>query len=124
MALKFKAKSKEEIPAELQSLYVEREGACVLDVEGVVDKARVEEVRNTNASLTSQLAEQRKRFEAIESDQVKAIAAERDTLNGRLTAIQIDQGVITVAAKKGLRPCAIPDITARDIITSIWMGSA
>jgi hypothetical protein len=42
MALKFKAKSKEEIPAELQPLYVEREGAFVLDVEGVVDKARVE----------------------------------------------------------------------------------
>ncbi len=30
MALKFKAKSKEEIPAELQSLYVERDGAFVL----------------------------------------------------------------------------------------------
>jgi hypothetical protein len=27
MALKFKAKTKEEIPAELQSLYVEREGS-------------------------------------------------------------------------------------------------
>ena len=34
MPLKFKAKSKDEIPAELHSLYVEREGAFVLDVEG------------------------------------------------------------------------------------------
>ena len=30
-----------------------------------------------------------------------------------LRAIQIDQGVTTVATKKGLRPTAIPDITAR-----------
>jgi hypothetical protein len=77
MALKFKAKSKEEIPAELQSLYVEREGAFMLDVEGAVDKARVEEVRSTNVALTSQLADQKRRFEAIESEQVKAITRKR-----------------------------------------------
>src|SRR5690242_4424639 len=113
MALKFKCKSKEEVPAELQSLYVERDGAFVLDVEGAVDRARVEEVRASNIALTSQLAEQKKRFEAIESEQVKSIAAERDSLNAKLTAIQVDQGVPTVATKKGLRPTAIPDITAR-----------
>ena len=45
MAIKFKAKSKEEIPAELQSLYVERDGGFVLDVEGAVEKARVDEFR-------------------------------------------------------------------------------
>ena len=113
MPIKFKAKTKDEIPSELQSLYVEREGAFVLDVEGAVDKARVDEVRASNVALTSQLAEQKRRFEGIESEQVKAIAAERDGLNARLTAIQVDQGVTTVATKKGLRPTAIPDITAR-----------
>jgi hypothetical protein len=41
------------------------------------------------------------------------VAAERDALNSQLTAIQIDQGVTAVATKKGLRPTAIPDITAR-----------
>src|SRR3954447_22595854 len=45
--------------------------------------------------------------------QLAAVGAERDSLNTRLTAIQIDQGVTTVATKKGLRPTAIPDITAR-----------
>jgi hypothetical protein len=113
MALKFKYKAKEEVPAEAQALYIEREGGFVLDVEGAVDKARVDEVRATNTALTSQLAEQKRRFEGIESEQVKAIAAERDALNARLTAIQVDQGVLTVATKKGLRPSAIPDITAR-----------
>jgi len=113
MAIKFKAKSKEEIPAELQAFYLERDGAFVLDVEGAVDKSRVEEVRSSNVALMSQLAEQKKRFEAIESEQVKSIAAERDSLNAKLTAIQVDQGVLTVATKKGLRPTAVPDITAR-----------
>jgi hypothetical protein len=74
MAIKFRAKTKDEIPAELQSLYVERDGAFVLDVEGAVDKARVDEFRANNIALTNQLAEQRKRFEAIESEQVSKSA--------------------------------------------------
>jgi hypothetical protein len=36
MPLKFKLNSKEEIPMEAQSLYVERDGAWLLDVDGVV----------------------------------------------------------------------------------------
>ncbi|HTE90573.1 MAG TPA: hypothetical protein VK639_16555 [Terriglobales bacterium] len=41
MAIKFKAKTKEEIPAELQSLYVDRDGGFALDVDGAVDKAKL-----------------------------------------------------------------------------------
>jgi hypothetical protein len=36
MALKAKCKSKDEIPAAQAGLYVERDGAWVLDVEGEV----------------------------------------------------------------------------------------
>jgi hypothetical protein len=153
MALKFKFKTKEEVPAESQSLYVERDGGWVLDVDGAVEKSKLDEFRANNITLSNQLAEQKKRFEGIDPDEVKklaeekrkleesqqlkggevdkvvegrlktakaewdkqfnAVTAERDALNSRLTAIQIDQGVITVATKKGLRPTAIPDITAR-----------
>ena len=113
MALKFRAKAKEEIPAEVQGLYVERDGGWVLDVEGAVDKARVEEFRESNVALKRERDELKRRFERSESEQVQAVAAERDALNARLTAIQVDQGVITVATRKGLRPTAIPDITAR-----------
>jgi hypothetical protein len=153
MALKFKFKTREEIPAESQSLYIEKDGGWLLDVDGVVDKAKLDEFRTNNVALTNQLAEQKKRFEGIDPDEVKklaeekrkleeaqqlkggevekvvegrlktakmewdkqfnAVTSERDSLNARLTAIQIDQGVITVATKKGLRPTAIPDITAR-----------
>jgi len=66
MAIKFKAKSKEEIPSELQSLYVEREGGFVLNVEGAVEKSKVEEVRGTNAALLK----------------------ERDGLNARLKSLR------------------------------------
>ena len=39
MALKFKFKSRDEIPAELQPHYVERDGAWTLHADGVVEKA-------------------------------------------------------------------------------------
>ena len=149
MALKFKFKTKDEIPAELQSLYVERDGAWTLDAEGVVEKSKHEEFRTNNIALTNQL----KRFEGIDPDQVRELAAEkqrlleerqlkageaekviearlktaraewdkthnvvvaeRDALTGRLTAIQIDQAVVTEATKRGLRATALPDITSR-----------
>ena len=153
MALKFKCKSKDEVPADQAALYVEREGEWVLDVEGVVEKAKHDDFRTANVALRKELEEQKKRFEGIDPEEVRklaeekqkleetqqlklgevekvletrlktaradwdkqfgAVTAERDALNTRLASIQIDQGVITVATKKGLRPTAIPDITAR-----------
>jgi hypothetical protein len=120
---------------------------------GAVERARLDEFRNSNTALKKELEETRKRYEGIDPDEVRKLAeekrqleetqqlklgevekvlenrlktakadwdkqlagisAERDALNVRLTAIQIDQGVTTVATKKGLRPTAIPDITAR-----------
>jgi hypothetical protein len=149
MALKFKFKTREEIPAELQPHYVERDGAWILDAEGDGSKAKLEEFRANNIALSNQL----KRFEGIDPDAVRQLAedkqklleerqlkagevdkviearlkaaraewdkqhgvvvAERDALTGRLTAIQIDQAVVTEATKRGLRATAIPDITSR-----------
>ena len=154
MALKYKIKSREEVPAELANLYVEREGAFVLDAEGVVEKAKLDEFRNTNIALAKERDELKQRFDGIDPDEVRklaeekrklelqaqghkpeeldrlvgerikglkadwdkqlsAVTGERDSLTSRLTAIQIDQGVLTVATKRGLRPTAIPDITSR-----------
>jgi hypothetical protein len=153
MALKFKCKSKDEIPAGLEVHYVERDGAWVLDAEGAADKAKVEEFRATNVTLMKERDELKKRFEGIDPDEVRrlseekqrleeaqqlkagetekvievrvkaargelekqvvALASERDALNGRLVTIQIDQGVVATATKRGLKPTAIPDITSR-----------
>jgi hypothetical protein len=171
MPLKFKFRSKDEVPAEHLSLYAERDGAWVLDVEGAVEKAKLDEFRNNNLALAKERDELKQRFDGIDPDEARALltekqkleeekllrgnaeasaaekaekdkaaereriekviegrvkaikgdlekqvgslTAERDALNARLTAIQIDQGVIAVATKRGLRPTAIADITAR-----------
>jgi hypothetical protein len=153
MALKFKFKTREEIPAELQSFYVERDGAWLLDADGLVEKSKLDEFRTTNVNLIKERDDLAKRFEGIDPDEVRQLAAdkqklleerqlkagevdkvvearlksaraewdkqhgvvvaERDVLTGRLTAIQIDQAVVTEATKRGLRPTAIPDITSR-----------
>lgn len=153
MSLKYKLNSKTEIPTELAGHYIERDGAWVLDGEGVADPAKLDEFRKTNVTLAKELDEQKKRFEGIDPDEVRklaeeklkleeqqqiragevekvietrvktaktefdkqlgALTAERDTLNSRLVTIQIDQGVVVAATKRGLRPTAIPDITAR-----------
>ena len=80
MSLKFKFKSKDEIPAEHVSLYVERGGAFVLDAEDAVEKAKLDEVRMSNVTLQKQIADLNERFEGIEPDQVKALMAEKQKL--------------------------------------------
>ena len=146
MPLKYKYTTKQEIPAEQQTFYVEHDGAWLLDADGVVSQSKLDEFRQNNITLTNQL----KKFEGIDPDAVRQLAdekrkleetaqikagevdkvvaarlkaeldkvhapvlAERDALHGRLTAIQIDQAVVTEATKRGLRPTALTDITSR-----------
>jgi hypothetical protein len=59
------------------------------------------------------VTERLKTLKADWDKQFAVVTGERDSLNTRLTTIQIDQGIITAATKRGLRPTAIPDITAR-----------
>ena len=153
MALKFKYRTKEEIPTEHLAFYAERDGAWQLDAEGATDKAKLDEFRDHNNALKKERDELMKRFEGIDPEEVRKLAeekrkleeaqqlkagevdkvvenrikglkadwdkqvagltAEREALHGRLTAIQIDQGVITAATKRGLRPTALTDITSR-----------
>ncbi len=149
MPLKYKYTTKQEIPADQQAFYVERDGAWLLDADGVVSQSKLDEFRQNNITLTNQL----KKFDGIDPDAVRQLAdekrkleeaaqikagevdkviearvkaaraewdkthgvvvAERDALTGRLTAIQIDQAVVNEATKRGLRPTALTDITAR-----------
>ena len=80
MALKFKVKSKDEIPAELANLYVERDGAWLLDVDGAVDKSKLEEFRTTNVALMKERDELKQRFEGIDPDEVRKLADEKRKL--------------------------------------------
>ena len=80
MALKFKLKSKDEVPAELVNLYVERDGAWHLDVEGAVDKAKLEEFRATNVTLMKERDELKQRFEGIDPDEGRKLEDEKRKL--------------------------------------------
>ena len=80
MALKFKYQSKAEIPAEHAALFVERDGVFVLEAEGGVDKAKVDEFRTHNVALQKQLAEFAAKYEGIDPDAVKTLLAEKAKL--------------------------------------------
>ena len=100
---------------QLEELNARFEG---IDPEAVkqlsAEKARLEEEQRLKEGKFQEVLEARLKNAKGEWDkQFAAVTTERDSLTSRLTAIQIDQGVITVATKRGLRPTAIPDITAR-----------
>src|SRR4030095_14543889 len=80
MALKFKFKTKKEVPAEHLPLYAERDGAWVLDVEGAVEKAKLDEFRNNNLALAKERDELKQRFEGIDPERVRALLAEKQKL--------------------------------------------
>ena len=80
MALKYKFKTKDEIPAEHLALYAEREGAWVLDVDGAVEKTKLDEFRTTNVSLLKERDDLKKRYEGIDPDAVKALVDEKRQL--------------------------------------------
>jgi hypothetical protein len=78
------------------------------------EKRKLEEAQQLKAGELDKVIENRvKGLKADWDKQVAALTGERDALTSRLTAIQIDQGVMTAATRRGLRPTAIPDITSR-----------
>jgi hypothetical protein len=79
-ALKFKHQTEAEIPAELQFLQVERDGAWLLDVEGAVEKSKLEEFRGTNVALLKERNDLKQRFEGIDPDGVRKLAEEKRKL--------------------------------------------
>jgi predicted CopG family antitoxin len=65
MALKFKGAARDDIPEEQRALYVERDGVWLLDVDGAVEKAKLDEFRANNTALPRQLDEHKKRFASV-----------------------------------------------------------
>ncbi len=78
------------------------------------EKRQLEEAQQLKAGELEKVVENRvKGMKADWDKQLTTLTSERDSLNARLTAIQIDQGVVGAATKRGLRPTAFADITAR-----------
>ncbi|MEI7733661.1 MAG: hypothetical protein WCO56_29115 [Verrucomicrobiota bacterium] len=95
MALKYKYKSREEIPAEHAGFYTERDGAWHLDAEGVVEKTKLDEIRASNSALAKERDELRQRFEGIDPEDVRKLAAEKQQLEeaAQLKAGEVDKVV-------------------------------
>jgi hypothetical protein len=143
MALKIKYEKRDEIPAELAAHYTERDGAFYLEADrdpkleefrtnnvallkenrelkerfAGIDPEDVRKLAAEKARLEEEQRLKEGKFQEVLADRIKSalspVVAERDALTGRLTAIQIDQAVVTEATKRGLRPTAIADITSR-----------
>ena len=84
------------------------------------EKRQLEEAAQLKAGEVDKVLAARLKAEL---DKVHApVVAERNALLGQLTAIQIDQAVVNEASQRGLRPTAIPDITARARMTFKLVG--
>ena len=78
------------------------------------EKHRLEEEQRLKDGKFQEVMESRLKTQKVDSDKLlTSVTGERDAYFAQLTAIQIDQGVLTAATKRGLRPTALPDITAR-----------
>src|ERR1051325_8612918 len=80
MGLKFKHASKDQIPAENAALYVERDGAWVLDADGAVDKSKLDEFRASNVTLMKERDELKQRFAGIDPEEVRKLADDKRKL--------------------------------------------
>ena len=80
MALKSNYTSKDQIPAEQAAFYVERDGAFVLDAEGLVEKSKLDEFRTSNVALLKERDDLKKRFEGIDPDEVRKLADDKRKL--------------------------------------------
>ena len=113
MALKFKYATKQEIPAEQQSFYVERDGAWLLDADGVVSQTKLDEFRQNNIALTNQL----KKFEGIDPDAVRQLAEDKRKLEEaqQIKAGEVDK-VVAARLKAELDKVHAPVVAERDAL--------
>ena len=100
---------------EVNELKQKFEGINPEEVRKVAEeKQRLEDEKQLKAGEFEKVVETRvKTAVAGLEKKVSTVTADRDALDARLTVIQIDQGVLAAATKRGLRATALPDITAR-----------
>ena len=111
MALKQKYPNAGEIPAELKSFYVEREGVWLLDSE------RNEELRQTNITVMKERDALLKRFEGIDPEAVRQLAEEKRKLEeaAQIKAGEVDK-VLATRLKAELDKVHAPLVAERDAL--------
>ena len=69
MALQAVVQQLDSIPEALQSAYVEKDGAFHLNVEGMVDKSKLDDFRSNNVKLLKDLEAMQGKFKNVDLDQ-------------------------------------------------------
>ncbi len=78
------------------------------------EKRKLEEAQQLKAGEVEKVVDMRVRAVRTELEKAAAaLMAERDALAARLTGLEIDRAVVAEGTKLGLRPSAVPDLTAR-----------
>lgn len=73
MALKAILDSLDGLSDDLKKLYTQKDGKYHLDVDGMVDKTRLDEFRNNNIELKKQLDDVKKQYDGIDVEQVREL---------------------------------------------------
>lgn len=77
MALKYKLQKLDDVAEAIRTFYVEKEEAgnkvYVLDLDGAVDSAKLDEFRTNNKNLHKQLTEIGSKFDGVDPDEYKAL---------------------------------------------------
>lgn len=74
MKLKFRVKSLSEVPEAFHSLYAEKGGEFVLEVDGAVSKDKLDEFRDSNIALKKQMDEIQAKFGDIDPDRYRELS--------------------------------------------------
>jgi len=91
MALQAVVQQIDSIPEALQSAYVEKDGAYHLDVEGMVDKSKLDDFRSNNVKLLKDLEAMQGKFKNVDLDQYNnLLQAHNDGTDKKL----LDEGKI------------------------------
>jgi hypothetical protein len=83
MTLKAVVDSIDAVPEAVRGFYAEKEGKYHLTVEGLVSKDKLDEFRENNRRLFSEKEELAKRFEGIDPDVARKLAAEANKMRDK-----------------------------------------
>lgn len=95
MALKSKYKTADDIPEGLSSFYVEQNGEYVLQVDGMVPKATVDDFRNNNIQLNKELESIQSKLNNVDIDEYRQLKDEKQKMADQelIDAGQLDKVV-------------------------------
>src|SRR5258705_401183 len=122
MPLKYRYDKQTDVPSDQVSFYTEHNGSFILDVDGAIDKSRLEELRTSNVALAKERDDLRQRFDGIDPAEVRKLADEKRKLEEaqQLKAGEVDKVIETrIKSVRGDLEKQISSLTSeRDALNS------